>query len=682
MPGIVMMPGFCFLARAAAPLHTGCPLITGLRVFSPGTNAVQFPAMTTRKPTWTFYAMLAVLLLASYLRIHDLNAQGVWGDEGWSIWLARGDSLRDLTMTMVADHHGPVYSALLRAWDALAGNSVLALRWITVLFSIGSIALIYDLGRRLFSPAGGVGAALAFALMDKHVVLTQEVRDYPMVFFTMIAIALFYVRWRRHPRGGNGAGFVLMTVFGLYLHYYCYMLNLAIMLHALLTLRDRRMWRDFAALNALAALAFVPWLPVVVHQFIITPVDSEVLNIHGMPFNRDTIEYLGTESLGKPLALYGLLMLVGWLAPLRARLPDGTARLPGVMARVPRDRRISAALLAALWFAVPVLITWALHTRYPLITDRNLSVILPAIALLVGFGFTAFERYGASFIVALVIVNGLVVTSAFFHKPPWREMAADIAAASPGNEPVLVDVEGAHAALWYHLTLDLPVDVDTIVDLLPVEAEGQDRAVSLYNLRKRYRSRFIPRLQGILAETDGLWLAYWGDETKKHDVFDLLDVEGFTRTAARQYEHLGNPIYAYRYDRIAALQDILARYGESITLRRAEWPSAIHPGDDLYVLLWWAADAPPQLDYSVSVFLLDESGVLRAQQDGYPANGDAPTTTWTPGVYVFDAHTLASDDLPPGTYTVGIKLYSWWDGAVLPTGDGNDYFIAGTLAVQ
>ncbi|MBI5961574.1 MAG: glycosyltransferase family 39 protein, partial [Chloroflexi bacterium] len=276
---------------------------------------------------WTFWAMLAVLLLASYLRIHDLNAQGLWGDEGWSIWLARGDSLRDLTLTMVADHHGPIYSTLLRAWDGIAGQSVLALRWITVLFSVGSVALIYGLGRAMFTPAAGVGAALAFALMDKQIVLAQEVRDYPMVFFSMIAIAYFYVRWLGQNQGaassaptkalrrrgirvkpaspptpspsemergsqpghsptkasettppfsaqrGNGAGgigvnapgyafwFVACSVWGLYLHYYCFMVNLAILLHALITLRDRQAWRHFLALNGLIALAFAPWLP-------------------------------------------------------------------------------------------------------------------------------------------------------------------------------------------------------------------------------------------------------------------------------------------------------------------------------------------------------------------------------------------------------------------------------------
>ncbi|MEW6578556.1 MAG: glycosyltransferase family 39 protein [Chloroflexota bacterium] len=626
-------------------------------------------------PRWIGPAMLAVLLLAAYLRIHDLNAQGMWGDEGWSIWLARGDTPRDLTLTMVADHHGPVYSLLLRGWELLAGETVLALRWITALFSIASIALIYALGRALFNPSAGVGAALAFALMDKHVVLTQEVRDYPMIFLTMIAIALYYVRWRRSPRGGNAFWFVAWSVLGLYLHYYCYMVNLAILVHAGLSLRERMARRHFLALNGLIALAFAPWLPIVVHQFVGTPVNSEVLNIHGMPLNRQTIEYLATESFGQPVALYALLMVVGAWGPL-------SDRLPGSLGRIPRDRRLSGALLALLWFAVPVLITWALHTRYPLITDRNISVIMPAIALLVGAGLTAFERFGAVFIAALVIVNGLLTVSSYFDKPPWREMAADIGAAYPGGEPVLLDVEGAHAALWYHLALELPVDVDHVVNLLPPEAEGEDLAVSLYDLRKRYRGDFIPRLQRILAETDGLWLAYWGDEAKKHDVLDALAAGGFVRTGTLEYEHHGNPIYAYRYDRADSFGAPLAEYGP-IALRRAVLPDAARPGGTIHALLWWsAADAPPA-DYTVSVFLLDAAGVLRAQHDGFPAGGSRPTSAWSPGELVFDAHAIRlPGDLPPGDYTVGVKLYTWWDGSILPTGDGAEYAVVGTVAVR
>jgi hypothetical protein len=354
-----------------------------------------------------------------------------------------------------------------------------------------------------------------------------------------------------------------------------------------------------------------------------------------------------------------------------------------VMERIPRDRRLSGALLAVLWFGVPIIFTWALRTRYPLLTDRNISVIMPAIALLVGLGLTAFERYGALWIAALVVVNGLLVTSAYYVKPPWRQMAADIAAADPSGEPVLVDVEGEHAALWYHLSLVLPVNVEQLVRLPPQEAESIDPTVSLYYLREHYRADFVPRLQGILAGTDGTWLAYWGDVAKKHDVFDVLAAEGFVRTATLPYTHHGYPIYAYRYDRASALQHTLAQFGDAITLRRVAWPATVQPGESFSVLLWWATDAPLPQDYTVSAFLLDSTGVLRAQRDSYPADGSAPTSGWTPGSFVFDAHRLSLPrDLAPGAYTVGVKLYTWWDGAILRTADAAEYYTAGTITVN
>ncbi|MBI5961700.1 MAG: hypothetical protein HY866_23380, partial [Chloroflexi bacterium] len=283
----------------------------------------------------------------------------------------------------------------------------------------------------------------------------------------------------------------------------------------------------------------------------------------------------------------------------------------------------------------------------------------------------------------LVIVNELLVTGAFYDKTPWREMAADVAARTPAGEPVLLDVEGEHAAAWVHFSLDLPVDMRRIVNLLPPEAEGVDRAVSLYDLRKRYRGDFIPHLQGILAPMDGVWLVYWGDEAKKHDIFDVLAAAGFVRTGTRYYEHHGYPIYAYRYDRGAALETPRARFGQGINLLRAEWPASAAPGDTLSGLLWWGSDIEVLTDYTVSVFLLDSGGTLRAQHDGYPADAQRPTSTWIPGSLIFDAHLIdLPENLPPGEYTLGVKLYTWWDGAILPTADGGDYQVLGSVTVR
>lgn len=607
--------------------------------------------------------MLGVLLLASFLRIHGLNDQGLWGDEGWSLWLARGDSLRELTSTMVHDHHGPEYSILLRAWEWAVGGTVVALRMQAVLFSIASIALLYRVGRALFTPQAGVLAALVFTLLDKQVVLTQEVRDYPMVFFAMMTTAFCYVQWRRHPRRGYAFGYVLSAILGLYLHYYTYMVVVAIVLHALITLRGREPWRHFIAINAVVVLGFAPWIPVVIYQYTHTPVNVEVLTLHGMPRNWNTLRYLTVESFGTPVALNGMLLFTGALAPL-------LARTPGIMSRVARDKRLSGALLGVLWFAVPIFVTVGMAPYFPMLTDRNVSVIMVPIALLAGHGLTAFSRFGRGWLVAFMLINGVFTTSSYFVHPPSREMANDLAARYAADDPVLMDVEGEHAALWYQLKLALP-------------AGAEDQIVSLYDYRKRYGYDFLAYVKAHLDGTGGVWMPYWGEEWKKHDVIDLLAQEGFVRTGTLTYHHAGAPIYVYRYDRASVLDAQITRYGEHLTLHQAVLRDPVRPGETAPVQLWWSTDAPLGVDYSVSVFLLDASGVLRAQHDSYPATGSAPTTGWEAGALVFDAHPVPlPGDLPPGAYTVGVKVYTYWDGAILPTRDGADYQIAGTLTVE
>ena len=95
-------------------------------------------------------------------------------------------------------------------------------------------------------------------------------------------------------------------------------------------------------------------------------------------------------------------------------------------------------------------------------------------------------------------------------------------------------------------------------------------------------------------------------------------------------------------------------------------------------------DAPLDVDYSVSVLLLGNGRVIN--HDSYPLNGAAPTTTWTPGAAVFDPHVLSvPDDLPPGEYEVRVKLYTWWDGAILPLADGtvtDTGVLVGTVTVR
>ncbi len=64
--------------------------------------------------------------------------------------------------------------------------------------------------------------------------------------------------------------------------------------------------------------------------------------------------------------------------------------------------------------------------------------------------------------------------------------------------------------------------------------------------------------------------------------------------------------------------------------------------DGFTVKLVWQTAVQAQInhDYTVFVQLLDGNGALVAQSDAPPVGGSRPTTTWRPGEYITDTHTL------------------------------------------
>ncbi|HEY3108727.1 MAG TPA: hypothetical protein VGL23_08245, partial [Chloroflexota bacterium] len=81
----------------------------------------------------------------------------------------------------------------------------------------------------------------------------------------------------------------------------------------------------------------------------------------------------------------------------------------------------------------------------------------------------------------------------------------------------------------------------------------------------------------------------------------------------------------------------------------------------------WRAEAAGSADLSVFVHLIGPDGKIAAQHDGRPCGGGCPTTAWSPGDELLDAHPV---DLPaglaPGRYRLAIGLYDPRSGVRRP----------------
>jgi hypothetical protein len=96
-------------------------------------------------------------------------------------------------------------------------------------------------------------------------------------------------------------------------------------------------------------------------------------------------------------------------------------------------------------------------------------------------------------------------------------------------------------------------------------------------------------------------------------------------------------------------------------------PATVSPGDTLRVSLYWHADGPTAVPYTVFTHLVGPDGQLYGQWDNPPVRGTYPTTDWLPGEWVVDQYEIAvSPAAPPGEYRLLVGLYDPGTGARLP----------------
>lgn len=176
------------------------------------------PGGAGRWPIW--WPVLLPLLLGAALLIVGLTETSLWSDEGWTIAAsAEANPLHIITEWAAVDVHPPLFFINLSIWRLFVGDTVLELRYFSVLVSLVGVALAYRMGSEMFGRRAGLLAALFYALHDLIAVLTQEVRHYPQQILLALLVPGLYWRFWQRPDRWRGAAFALGGAALLYTHY-------------------------------------------------------------------------------------------------------------------------------------------------------------------------------------------------------------------------------------------------------------------------------------------------------------------------------------------------------------------------------------------------------------------------------------------------------------------------------
>jgi mannosyltransferase len=209
-------------------------------------------------------ALLAcAVVLAALVRIYFASRPEIGLDDATSADIVALPFIAMLRFVTWNDPNMMLYYVLLHFWSLVAGNSPLALRMPSILFSVTAVPAIYWLGRRLFNQNVGLVAAFILAGNATAVDYAQIVRSYSLVILLVIASSFFFVRLVALPKAkANDAWpYIIASIVAVYTHLHAVF---TLITHALsASFRSAVRWRTLIASGVIVGLAVLPLFVVI-----------------------------------------------------------------------------------------------------------------------------------------------------------------------------------------------------------------------------------------------------------------------------------------------------------------------------------------------------------------------------------------------------------------------------------
>jgi len=465
------------------------------------------------------FTLLAVLVVALFLRAYQLDAESLWLDEAYAVHMADNSFIQVLRLSF-PDGNPPLYYLLLHYWQWLFGDSELSVRIPSVLFGGFSVALIYKVGALLFGRVTGFIGALIMALSAYQLHYAQEARTYSMMVFLALSSSYLFLRLFGGKNYWVLAGYVLSSAALMYSQYHGIFIVFAQALFVLgfysLNRHNndtptRRTWanaptfRTWALAAGAIGIVYIPGFFYLAYPLVHSEHRS---HLHSPGLNDllwSFLQYAGAPNFPSPLLL-AMLTLFAVIAV-------------GVLAKKGGDRKTLSLLL--LWLIVPIAFPFVLsHVITPLYDQRYSIAALPAFFLLVAVGMQRVGRVAlhastnrTASLLALAVTGVLFSIVGFLFlsvlhdyfttakKVPWRDIASYVRArAEPGDALVISENYQWDPYDYYARGNELP---DTVIPLrsekaneLGYEIRDSNRVWLLASLPDEQQEKFEASLEG------------------------------------------------------------------------------------------------------------------------------------------------------------------------------------------
>ena len=359
--------------------------------------------MTTQRPfsSWTAADWARSSLLILLFTWVPAMFKSLWIDELGSYWTISGSLVDTISRAIEVQGQSPFTYVLMWAWNAALSPSDFVLRVLPVIFGLGTLALLFSIGKRIAGkPFGWYAVAAAVSLYELRAMIVNF-RPYAFALFFLVLSTRLLMAWDDKPTVPVTLGYIVATAGAVWSVFY---FGFALIAHVVfLAVRraegSQRSWQRFGIMAVSSVILCLPFVP----QLLALSARADNLQFSGTPMIRSVLSGL------IPLGMAGAWLIV----VLVCGLPD---KLPG--------RRSDRALILST-FVVPSVILYALTAT----TDLGLWTVRYRSSFLLGFALAAAlwiagysnERIRTRAILILLVVGVLISPpNDFASGQDWR----------------------------------------------------------------------------------------------------------------------------------------------------------------------------------------------------------------------------------------------------------------------
>lgn len=394
-----------------------------------------------------FYSLIIFsFLLTLLLRLLNIEQKNLWFDEIFS-WHLSQKSFVSIINGTAGDIHPPLFYLTLHIWTMIFGESVFAMRMLSVLFSLLTSFILFNLLRIFIDNKSFILLGMIlFALSPLNIYYSHEVRMLNMNLFLCAASIFYFLRIRNSYSKRENIYYILFTSAAIYTHYFSFLIlgtQFLILLYDFLKSKDKSILKTGVSFIAILIL-YIPWIFIMIRQIMRgqpwrTPQTFPELFKNTLAYFNDSFfsYYIYYQDI-IPLRLIEFIsifiLLVSIFAPIYFKFKLKNEKL----------------FIVSLFFSIPFVISVIISFNNSILLSRYLSILVPFLIIsLTAFTIhqKSYKKISLSILLITISVSGLIINYSYdFKNNDYRPVISYLDAKA---EPDQLIVAEPHFMGWH-----------------------------------------------------------------------------------------------------------------------------------------------------------------------------------------------------------------------------------------